>query len=450
MNSSNHKSILILLTDGTTIRNFLTTTIINHILDNSDLKIVFALSKPEKYSSFFVHERVSYIKLLRKKSWTFSSIVNLILRSRYLSINENLTIRILRKTMPGYKIENLIRYPFPKSKKIFNFLEKFQEFTYRPMSKVKNQFNDINPSLVFTTHLVKRDGLDYLFLAKSRGIPTLGMVKSFDNISSKGYFAFKPQSVIVWNEIMEKELIDLYEYQKENITISGVPQFDIYKNIPEINKKKFFKKINLDPSKKTILFCTNSPLLGKEDPLHIDFIQSKLKELNAQLIVRIHFEDNIERYIKKEKENVYFQLPGIEEGIKSDERVAHINFISELRDTLFFSDVIVNTGSTINLDGVASSKPVINIFFDWKETSYISSVKRYYEFVHLKPIANLSQNNMASSKEKLILLIEEFLNGKKPDSKVINEIEQKMLAGNTKDASLKIALDVINKTYQIK
>lgn len=447
MNNLKHKSILILLIDGTTIRNFLTTNIINHILDNSDFKIVFALSKPEKYSSYFVHERVSYIKLLRKKSWNFSSILNFILRSRFSSINDNFTLKILRKTMPGYKIENLIRYPFPKNKKIFKFLEKFQEFSFRPMSEVKNQFNDINPSLVFTTHLVKRDGLDYLVLAKSKGIPTLGMVKSFDNISSKGYFVFKPQSIIVWNEIMEKEVIDLYEYQKENITISGVPQFDIYKNIPEINKEKFFEKINLDPLKKTILFCTNSPLLGKDDPLHIDFIQSKLEDLNAQLIVRVHFEDKIERYIKKENENVYFQIPGIEEGTESNERVAHINFISDLRDTLFFSDVIVNTGSTIILDAVSASKPVVNIFFDWKETVYINSVKRIYEFVHLKPIADLSQNNMASSKEKLILLIEEFLNGKNPDSKAIKKIEQKMLAGNKKDASLKIALDVINKTY---
>jgi len=439
------KRILLLLPEGTTIRNFLTTNIIQHILDNSNAEVVCAVNNPSRYSSLFVDPRVTYVDFYRRRSLSFQTLLLSIIRSRFLSINENKSLEIFRRSLPYYKTENLLRQPFPKSKIILKFFEKIQKIFFFHLKQVERQINEINPDLIFSTHLIKRDEYDYLMIAKSNNIPTLGMVKSFDNVTGKGHFAFKPESVIVWNKIMEKELVDLYGYKKENIVITGVPQFDLYKEDPQISRKEFFENINLDPNKKTILYATNSEFLGVDDFFNVEFIQSNLNDMNAQLIVRVHFGDNLNRYSKTDFKNVYFQVPGIEEGLSSNERVAHKNFISELRDTLFFSDVTINTASTMTLDAIACGKPVINIFFDWEKREYLKSVKRFYDLIHYEPIVRFNKKNMANSKEDLIHLIRHSLNSPNADREVRRNIEDLMLAGNLSDASQQIASCVIDK-----
>ena len=445
MSSKNKKKVLLLLPDGTTIRNFLTTDIIKHILENSNFDIVCALNNPERYSSLLRDSRVSYVKFHIKKRWTISSFLLLILRSRFASINQNKSLEIFRKSWSTYRLENIFRHPFPKSKLIFNYLVRIQKYFFFPLKEIRRQFEEIKPDLVFSTHLVKRSEYDYLMLAKSLNIPTLGMVKSFDNITSKGYFACQPDTVIVWNEVMEKELMDLYDYNKNNIIISGVPQHDLYREKPRISRIEFFENIGLDPNKKTILYATNSEFFGVDDDLNINFIQSNLKDLNAQLIVRIHFDDNLERYLNIDLENVYFQVPGIEEGQTSNERVAHKNFISQLRDTLYFSDVTINTASTMTLDAIACMRPVINFYFDWEERPYLKSVKRFYDLLHYEPIVRFNRKNMANSKEELLALIKQSLSSPNFNQDGRKNIEELMLAGNSKNASKKIAFTVLDK-----
>ena len=220
------KKILLLLPEGTTIRNFLTTDIIKHLLSESDAEIICAVSDPERYSSLFVDPRVSYIQFYKRSSFSIISILLLMLRSRFLSINENISLEIFRKSLPYYKIERFLRFPFPKSKIIFNLLNKLQDILYVPLKETKDQVELISPDLIVSTHLIKRDEYDYLMYAKSKGLATIGMVKSFDNVTGKGYFVFRPDSIIVWNKVMEQELIDLYSYKKENISINTI-QFTI-------------------------------------------------------------------------------------------------------------------------------------------------------------------------------------------------------------------------------
>ena len=435
----NRKKVFILLPEGTTIRNFLTTNLIKYILENKELEVICLLNNPEKYSKFLEHPRISYFPFYRKKSWSISSILLLIIRSRFFSINENRSILINHKTLPSYTLQRFIKYPFPKSKIIFNFFKLIHNYMFFALKEVKEQFDEHNPDLVFATHLIKRDEYDYLKEACQRGIKTIGMVKSFDNITGKGFFAFEPEKVIVWNKIMKKQVLKLYNYKKEDIFISGVPQFDLYAEQPDISKDKFFKDIGLDPAKKTILYATNCHYLGIDDPKNIKYIQSELQSINAQLIVRIHFDDFIERYPETNFKNVYFQIPGGRNKHTSEERVAHKEFIKELRDTLYFSDVTINTASTMTLDAMASSKPVININFDWEDREYSKSVKRFYDLVHYETIVKFNKNSMARSKENLIELIKKYLSFPEFNLEGRSSIVSEMLEENKGNASKKIS-----------
>jgi len=426
-----------------TIRNFLTTDIVKNIVETTNFEVVCAVNQPDKYSKYYKHPKVSYIQFYEKKLWSFSNILLLILRRRFYEINQNQTLKILKKgplfLSFSSRVSSILKYPFPKSRFIFNSLEFLQNVLYKSNNKISKQLKDISPDLVFSTHLVARHEYDYLMTSRSMGIKTLGMVKSFDNLTGKGYLPFKTDYVILWNEVMKKELIEIYNYEESFIRITGVPQFDKYHEKPNINKESFYRKLGLDLNKKTILFSTNHKDLSPDDPLNIDFIQKELNNLNAQLIVRLHQMDDIKRYPKLKLKNVVYQVPGVNEGKSSNQRIANINFVEDLRNTLYYSDITINTASTMTLDAVALGKPVINIAFDWKEKVYSKSVRRYYDFLHYLPIVHSNGTYIVNSKKKLIDSIVSSIESPNSKKEACKKIELQMLDKNHGKACSKVA-----------
>ena len=441
--TSDSKIIFLLLPTGMTIRNFLTTRIVENILEKSSHKIICCLRNPEKYQNYYTHPRLEYIAFHEKKTANLSNLFLLILRRRFYSINQNPTLKILEKG-PLFlnlkqKLTSLLKYPFPKSKKLYGFIKALNHWTYKYNKKIQEQFSEFKPDIVFATHLVAKDEYDYLMIAQAKHVPTIGMVKSFDNLTSKGYLPFETDQVIVWNSIMEKEILSLYNYDEENIHVTGVPQFDLYKEPPKKSKDEFFKKNGLDKQKKVILYATNHEDISPDDPKNIQFIAKKLKQYNAQLIVRLHQMDRLDRYQSSPYDDVHFQVPGINQGKDSNERVAERKFLEELRDTIFYSDLTINTASTMSLDAVTMDKPVINIAFDFFDKPYHQSVKRYYDFVHYQPIIESSATSIATTKIELLKYIEIYLSNaaiKKQEREIMREI---MLHGHKGNAAMNVA-----------
>tara|TARA_A100001035_G_scaffold272173_1_gene261143 strand:+ start:1331 stop:2683 length:1353 start_codon:yes stop_codon:yes gene_type:complete len=444
----NAKKIMLLLPTGMTIRNLLNTDIVKNILEKSSHEIICCINNPEKYHSYFEHERIQYINFYEKTKYSFSNLLMMVLRRRFYAINENRTLTILKKNPFAKnnlkdKIFSFLSYPFPKSKTIFNSLKFLQKSIYFSSIEIKSQFEHHKPDLIFSTHLVARHEYGYLMEAKKRNIPTIGMVKSFDNLTGKGFIPYKTDYAIVWNDILKDELISIYEYDESNISVTGVPQFDIYKNSPKISKYEFFKKYNLTKNMKVILFATNSQLISPDDFEYIEFLASKLIELNAQMIVRIHPTDHIGRYKGAKFKNVCFQIPGVEDGDGPNERVAAKKFLEDLSDTLYFSDVTINTASTMSLDAIAHDKPVINIAFDMVEKPYFKSVERYYEFVHYQPIIDSNATSIAKNKIELYEYLKSYLNNSDQLKVERQNLRNQMLAGQKGDASKKIVESIL-------
>jgi len=437
-----------------TIRNVLSTHIVKNILDNSDHDIICCVTNPKKYGSYFIHERIKYVDFFKKKTFTLSSLLLLILRRRFYALNQNYSLTTLEENPLSQNLKdkslNYLKYPFPKSKRIYNLLESLLKYVYFPQKEIELQFSKYNPDIVFSTHLVASDEYDYLMEAKARKIPTVSMVKSFDNLTGKGFLPYETDFAFVWNRIMQKELLEIYNYDIDKIKVTGVPQFDIYKDKPKISKESFFNKCKLLTTKKTVLFATNHKLISPEDRDIVIFLSENLKNLNAQLIVRLHQMDTLERYKDLKLENVYFQVPGIDDGEGSNERVAHKDFIENLRDTIYFSDITVNTASTMSLDAIAIDKPVINIAFDFADKPPSKSVKRFYDFVHYRPIVDSKATSIAKDKNELIDFISMYIQDQEYKSVEREELRKIMLQGSQGDASNKVSnglLEIMDELF---
>ena len=97
-------------------------------------------------------------------------------------------------------------------------------------SKFSFYFDKYRPNLIFATDIFHVDDVHFLAEAKSRGIVTIGMVRSWDNITNKGLFRIKPDKLIVHNEIVKDEAIKYEAMSSKDIFVSGLPQFDCYFN----------------------------------------------------------------------------------------------------------------------------------------------------------------------------------------------------------------------------
>ena len=104
-----------------------------------------------------------------------------------------------------------------------------------------------------------------------------------------------------------------------------------------------------------------------------------------------------------------FQIPGSNFGDEANMRLMDPMFIAELRDTLFYSDVTINTCSSTTLDAVAMNKPVVNIGFDLKPRKYYESCRRYYKFDHFQPIIKANATKIATAFDEFVRLVLRYI-----------------------------------------
>src|SRR3989344_4416580 len=78
------------------------------------------------------------------------------------------------------------------------------------------------PSLVFVTNMGADDEVYLLRSAIRRGIPNIGMAKSWDNFSKNGFREWVDK-VVVWSEYMKDEVWQFQKYPKHDIAVVGIP-----------------------------------------------------------------------------------------------------------------------------------------------------------------------------------------------------------------------------------
>ena len=86
----------------------------------------------------------------------------------------------------------------------------------------------------------------------------------------------------------------------------------------------------------------------------------------------------------------------------------------ELMYMIKFSDLVINTGSTMNIEAAILDKPIINVAFDgYTERNYRDSVRQYYDQEHLVNIVKTGGVKVAYGKEELLAQINELLENPK-------------------------------------
>lgn len=331
-------------------------------------------------------------------------------------------------------------------KALLSPLRKFQDVLLRDRY-YENLLDGTRPDLVWQTHPLALEELPLGVAAKKRGIPLIGMIHSWDNITAKSgirvvtsnrpgrMIPVRYNHMIVWNNIQKEELIRYYGYQETEISVVGVPQFDLYLTHRFSERAHFFNRIGADPSKKLILFACGSPfLLPKQDEvlqILIRMIDSGELDTSAQVLIRAHPATKMDflRKLTQEHAGIFLQFPSpayaasrFQSGWQTDHGDRE-----ELAESLHHCDLLINVASTMSLDAAALNRPTICIGFDgYQNNTYYHSVLKHYDFTHYLPVMKSGGIRLARSPEELREHLTAFLQDPNLDTEGRRELAQLM------------------------
>lgn len=420
------KRIFIAIAFGTSVRDVLRTDVFAYLQKQPNLDIViFMQDVRQEIIDEFGSANVTFKKMKHFKPTFFERILLLIHRS--LLREKCRSIDIGNTAGDTSLIDKLS--PFVRFLRLFISYKSFTQliFSLYRLAKVSKlydtEFSEYKPDLVVVTRVLNYSQ-DYPFLRVSvkKNIPVIALVSSWDNLTSKAFFPFSITSLVVWNEVMKKEAIELFNFPEEKIFISGIPRYDLFfQNLQIATKAEFCNKFGLDINKKIIFYCTGSAQTGPSklgpspQPYIAKFIaeciENRVFSSPTQLFVRLHPQANPDDYnlLREFSNNVVVHAPGHKTDFQ-DRLFTHRDDI-EFAESLYYCDVLINLASTVTIDAAVFDKPIICENIDlWGYQDIYSSIQRFYEFDHFAKLRETNGFDIVRSKDELVERINFLIN----------------------------------------
>lgn len=254
-----------------------------------------------------------------------------------------------------------------------------------------------------------------LLSAARRGVPTMVLVSSWDNLTTSGFFAVDVDRITVWNEIMKEQAVAIHGLAPERVSVTGAPQHDLYARERGFKEREeFFHGLGLDASRPVIVYTTGTEGTIPREPEVVarlwDALHAALGD-EAQLLVRVHQLDAVERYATLQgRPGVAFDHAGRPTVGSYHDRDFDRAALEHLADTLRHADVVVNAASSISIDAAAVGTPVVCVDYDAQPgVPYHHSVTRFYDFTHQRPIVASGGVTRARSPEDVVAAVRRYL-----------------------------------------
>ena len=427
------KTIFISILSGVEAKDILRTNIVSRLLEAGHRVVVFFKS-PERadfYKKEFNHPNLVYEVVssfsLSGGDKFFEFLKKYLVRTETLFLHKK--INFLEKTnfvkyFGSITLSFLLGWPFTRK------IARFFDFHFVSNSSFEDVFVKHAPDLVFLANPFDPMEIAVLREAKKRKIKSIGLINSWDKITSKGHIRILPEKLIVTNEIVKKEATEYLDEKEKNIFVSGVPYYDQYISKPVLSREEFFNKIGADLKKELLVFAPLGRMWADSDWDMIDFlhesIQKKIFKKDLELLIRfppndfVH-EENIKKrpYLRCDVPGVRFQTTlGMDWDMKFEE-------IDHIRNTLCHCALLVGYCSTISIDAAFWNKPVINIAFTLHSPkSKKSDPIIRYTATHYKKALAAGGIRLVKSKNELIGWINRYL-----DDPKIDEAGRKLLVG---------------------
>ncbi|OGM98962.1 MAG: hypothetical protein A2915_03295 [Candidatus Yanofskybacteria bacterium RIFCSPLOWO2_01_FULL_41_34] len=332
----------------------------------------------------------------------------------------------------NYKWVGLVSYVL-SSILIFHPIYRVFDLFFSERRALKPYFDKFNPDFVFAADSFGEIDIWFMKEARSRKTPLITMVRSWDNTTTKGILRLMPDKIIVNSPTVKNELIEIHDYQADDIFVAGLPQFDVWLSGPTETREHFFARIGADPSKKLILFAPAGAVLSNTDWQLCQILKEALENgslpENVQFLVRNHPQHPAD--LSKFAGDPSFIIDNPGHMTKAGDR-KNIEFRPQdsehLRNSIYYSDIVMYVATSLGLDSSVFNKPQIMVSFDgFEKKPYIRSVKRYNREDCLYNLVRCGGTKVVKSKEEWIMAINAYLKNPTLDQSGRDEIVKQHL-----------------------
>ncbi len=373
------KTIIVPIYNGIRARNFFRTDTYWDLVKDQNIKLVVVVpsAKVDYYKKEFPQPNVIFEPLDVKGETTFGRNLN----DAAINLLNTNTIRLKQK-LAYYKHESIFKLvfwrifnrlfsPLPISMPIVRLLDKFEPTDKETAALLAKH----KPDLVMLPDIVFPVDRIFIRAAKRAGYFTIGLVRSWDNLTSKGVVQILPDKLVVHNSTMKQEAIKLAKMPADDIYVSGPPQFDWHFRPRNMDREAFMKSLNI-PADRRLVLCA---------PFFNDYVKSSVNIINTltdaihdgrlpknlHLIVRYRPTNaEIPAGMLKPSDHYTITRPCEARFTVKNEQSPVEDYehsqadVELLMNSLAYSDVIINTISTLSVDAAAMQKPVINVRYD--------------------------------------------------------------------------------------
>jgi hypothetical protein len=238
------------------------------------------------------------------------------------------------------------------------------------------------PALVVSGDPLRPGDANLIAAAHRHGVPSLGSVRSWDNILK--HLRTRPDALTVWNAINAREAVEVDRFRAEQVRQVGAPQLDVYFRGDGFDRAELCARMGLDPRKRILVLATSSFTYDSDQTYLVDLVLDAIRsgEIRQplQVVLRLHPDDRVGRYLK------YRHAPEIVLDIP-ERYLATLGWtmtdadLARMAALLRHADLMVNFATTVTLECAIVDTPTLLVAFS---TIDPAEMQRYVVGLHFK------------------------------------------------------------------
>ena len=267
---------------------------------------------------------------------------------------------------------------------------------YERSADAAHLLGEMCPDVVLVTGPFQFEQPAITAAALRQGIPTLALIPSWDNISTKRRMIFKYDGYVVWSEKLRKELYERYPHTRNRpVFVVGAPQFDVFfQRKFQQTRAEFCASQGLDPARPIIVYAVGSPNFLSGEPYGALALAQAIERGDlgdAQLLVRphpLHDHTTLTELFRNAGGRIHLQrtaVAGTPVSLRSQDEQQIVEWVNTFRHAA----VVVNLSSTVTVDAAICDRPVVNLDFDpapgQPDQNLIKEIN--HSWTHFSPIA---------------------------------------------------------------
>ncbi len=280
------------------------------------------------------------------------------------------------------------------------------DYFFSPKGFFAHLYDRYQPDIIFSTDLQNENDTSIMQDARKRGVPTIGMIRSWDNPTQRAIRIF-PDTMVVGSDTLKEEVIRYCRFPASRITVIGNPHYDRYLAGPSVGREEFFAQFGLDPSRRTILYAPVGDHLLRHNDVD-EHVMDILTRTGEQVLVRFPPDEAVRLLNFIKPPQMGYDRPGraFRQATFPDREITPEDD-RRLIDSLFYCAMAITGPTSIPLDAALIGKPSIIVNFYPTPRGFCGAIYSYW-CSHIKKLITTGGVRYVQSPEELLEAMEDY------------------------------------------